>query len=460
MPIKLVCFDLDGCLVDSRETHYHALNLALRSIDPKFEITREEHLSTYDGLSTTQKLNRLTESKGLKKSDHSRVWNLKQEYTARLVLQYSEDTEKVEMLRHLREEGYLVYIASNCTWRNLMLIAYAKGFLPHVDWFISNEEVKYPKPSPEIYLQCMIRAHVSPSEVLIIEDSPIGRKAAYSSGAHVLPVLNPQDLTLPKVLGYLHKVTVTPHPVMSYEGKINVVIPMAGKGSRFAVAGYTFPKPLIQVRGEMTMIEMVVRNLRVNPAKAKFIFIVQAEHCAAYDLRGSLERIAPGCVIIPVSEVTQGSACSVLLAKEYINNDTPLLTANSDQFLEWDPLAFFHEMESVDGGITTFQSTHPKWSFVRLNEQGFVTEVAEKKVISEHATTGVYYFSKGSDYVRGAEEMIRKDIRVNGEFYLCPVYNELIGEGKKIRIHNIERMWGVGVPEDLEYFLKEYKGPI
>ncbi len=458
MPIKLVCFDLDGCLVDSRETHYHALNMALRVIGPEFEITREEHLSTYDGLSTTQKLNRLSESKGLKKTDHTQVWNLKQEYTAELVLQYKPDTEKIEMIAQLHKAGYSIYIASNCTWKNLMLIAHQKGFLPYIDWFISNEEVKHPKPSPEIYLQCMIRAHVSPSEVLIIEDSPIGRKAAYASGAHVLPVLNPQDLTLPKVLSYLNKITAVPQPIMAYEGEINVVIPMAGKGSRFANAGYSFPKPLIKIRGEMTMIELVVRNLRLK--KARFIFIVRTEHLETYDLRGTLERIAPGCVIIPVSETTHGSACSVLLAKEYINNDTPLLTANSDQYLEWDNLAFFHQMEGVDGGITTFRSNHPCWSYAKLGPDGFVSEVKEKQVISENATTGVYYFTKGQDFVRGAEEMIRKEIKCGNEYYLCPVFNELAKEGKKIRIFDVEKMWGIGVPEDLQHFLREYKGPI
>ena len=203
--IKLICFDLDGCLVDSRDIHYHSLNLALRAINPKYEINREEHLSTYDGLSTTQKLNLLSERKGLSKADHTKVWSTKQDFTSQLVTQLRPDPEKVEMLRQLKEEGYTVYIASNCTWKNLMLIAYYSGFLPHVDWFVSNEEVRNPKPSPDIYFQCMSRARVTPHETLIIEDSPIGRRAAQDSGAHVLLVDNPQELTLLKVRTQLNK---------------------------------------------------------------------------------------------------------------------------------------------------------------------------------------------------------------------------------------------------------------
>ena len=113
--------------------------------------------------------------------------------------------------------------------------------------------------------------------------------------------------------------------------------------------------------------------------------------------------------------------------------------------------------DAIDGGILTFHSTHPKWSYARLDESGFVSEVAEKKVISEHATVGVYYWGKGSDYVKYAEQMIEKNIRVNNEFYVAPVYNEAIADGKKIRIKDIQKMWGIGTPEDLNYFLEHHK---
>ena len=155
--------------------------------------------------------------------------------------------------------------------------------------------------------------------------------------------------------------------------------------------------------------------------------------------------------------MTEGAACTTLLAKELINNNEPLVMANSDQFVEWDSNEFMYSMtaDNIDAGILTFNSTHPKWSFAKLNEDGFVSEVAEKKPISDIATVGVYYWNKGSDYVKYAEQMISKDVRVNNEFYVCPVFNEAIQDGKKVKVFPIEKMWGLGTPEDLDIFLKD-----
>ena len=237
--------------------------------------------------------------------------------------------------------------------------------------------------------------------------------------------------------------------------KLNILIPMAGAGSRFASCGYAFPKPLIDVNGK-PMIQVAIENINIE---ANYIFVVRKEHRIIYNLDTLLNLIAPNCKIVEVNEITEGAACTTLFAKEFINNDNPLLMANSDQFLEWDSNEFMHKMieQKVDGGILSFKSTHPKWSFAKINEFGHVTEVAEKKPISDIATAGVYYWNKGSDYVKYAEQMISKNIRVNNEFYVCPVYNEAIKDDKKIKTFNIEKMWGLGTPEDLEFFLKNYK---
>ena len=237
------------------------------------------------------------------------------------------------------------------------------------------------------------------------------------------------------------------------DNKLNVLIPMAGAGSRFAQAGYTFPKPLIEVRGK-PMIQVVVENLNIE---ANYIFICQQEHYEKYNLKYLLNLIAPNCKIVLVDGVTEGAACTTLLAKEFIDNDQPLVMANSDQFIEWNSneVMYAFNADSIDGGILTFNATHPKWSYAKLNEEGFVSEVAEKKVISDLATVGVYYWSKGSDYVKYAEQMIEKNIRVNNEFYVCPVFNQAIEDGKKIRVKTIDKMWGIGTPEDLNYFLSE-----
>ena len=172
-----------------------------------------------------------------------------------------------------------------------------------------------------------------------------------------------------------------------------------------------------------------------------------------------MNLITPGCKIVPISGLTEGAACTTLLAKEFIDNDDHLIIANSDQYMEWNSNETMYAFgaDAIDGGILTFHSTHPKWSYAKLDENGFISEVAEKKVISEHATVGVYYWNKGSEYVKYAEQMIEKNVRVNNEFYVAPVYNEAIADGKKIKIKDIHKMWGIGTPEDLNYFLEHHK---
>jgi len=440
MTIKLIVFDLDGTLVESKDMHYRTLNSALPE---EYRLSMDEHLSTYDGLPTKKKLELLTRLKGLPVESHTDIWEKKQVHTSMEVSRYERDGRICELLAGLKARGYLVYIASNCTWKNASLIIHKKGFMEHIDWFVTNEDVWRPKPSPEMYLSCMARANVSPSECLIVEDSPIGKESALTSGGMLLSVTGPDDITLDRLLPVLNPFTRT------------IVIPMAGLGSRFQSAGYVKPKPLIEINGK-PMIQVVVENLNLDMNSTRFIFIVQQEHCERYQVDTFLKTLAPGCVVIPVSAVTEGACCSVLLAKEYIDNDTPLLIANSDQYVEWESRAFLSEAKEVDGAIATFESSHPKWSYVKLNDEGFATEVAEKQVISNKATVGIYYYAHGSDFVKYAERMIEKNIRVNNEFYVCPVFNEFIEDGKRIRAIDVHRMWGLGTPEDLDVFLENY----
>jgi dTDP-glucose pyrophosphorylase len=242
---------------------------------------------------------------------------------------------------------------------------------------------------------------------------------------------------------------------------LNIVIPMAGRGSRFEKVGYTFPKPLIDVDGS-AMIARVIENLKPEHRNdVRFIFICQREHCEKYDLEGVLSRAVgdSDMEIIKIDGITQGAACTVLLAADFINNDDELLIANSDQLIENELGNWYHAISTSneeEGLIMCFKANHPKWSYAKVDSYGRVLEVAEKKVISDMATTGVYWFKHGKDFVAGAKQMIEKDIRTNNEFYVCPIYNELIITGKKIYVFEIERenMKGLGTPEDLEKYLK------
>jgi HAD superfamily hydrolase (TIGR01509 family) len=447
-------FDLDGVLVEAKQIHYETLNKALAEVDDFYVITEAEHLSTYDGLKTSQKLELLSKNKGLLKKYYEQIWNRKQELTIEAISELKQDERLIELFKELRSRGYQLACCSNSIRRSVLVMLSKIGLIEYMDLILSNEDVKNSKPHPEMYWKAMSMMGVLPEETLIVEDSPPGLLAASRSRANVLRVNNPHDLDLSKIISKLdqNKNMTTPK---WQGGKMNVLIPMAGAGTRFQQAGYTFPKPLIDVEGK-PMIQIVVDNLNIE---ATFIYVVQKSHREKFNLDTLLNLITPDCKIVEVDGITEGAACTTLLAKEHINNDQPLLMANSDQFVEWDSNEFMYKMieQKVDGGILTFHATHPKWSFAKIDEYGYVTEVAEKNPISDIATVGVYYWAKGSDYVKYAEQMIDKNIRTNNEFYVCPVFNEAIGDGKKIKTFNIEKMWGLGTPEDLKYYLENHK---
>ena len=283
---------------------------------------------------------------------------------------------------------------------------------------------------------------------------------------------------------------------------MKILIPMAGEGSRFAKEGYTFPKPLIDVNGK-PMIQAVVENLDFD---AEYIFLVRKEHLKKYaGLEKTLQRITNNkCKIVEVDSLTEGAACTALLAKKIINCDDDLLIANSDQIIEYsldnfktlknmtnvdaivfsfnavhpkwsfvkvnsrgiatevvekNPTEFMYQMneKDFDGVIVCFPATHPKWSFAKTDENGLISEVAEKNPISDIATCGIYWYRKGSDFVKYAEAMIEKNIRVNNEFYIAPVYNELILDGKVLIPYYVHEMHGIGTPEDLNNYLNKIK---
>jgi hypothetical protein len=237
---------------------------------------------------------------------------------------------------------------------------------------------------------------------------------------------------------------------------LTIVVPMAGRGSRFANAGYTLPKPLIPVFGT-PMIELVISTIRpVVPHR--FVFICQRADVEAHDLRRQLRGWAPGCAIIELEGQTEGAACTVLAAEAEIA-DGPLMIANSDQFVAVDIDRYLAELgeRQLDGLVMTMRAADPKWSFAAVDGRGLVSRIAEKQPISPHATVGIYNFARGRDFVRGARAMIARDQRVNGEFYVAPVYNELIAAGARIGIYDLGEegaaMHGLGTPADLAAFL-------
>lgn len=451
--IKLVIFDLDGVLVEAKNIHFEAFNKALG----EYAISWDEHLSIYDGLKTNQKLDMLHERKGLPKEQFTNIWNNKQKYTLEALSNLKKDEILYSTIQNLSLDGYKLAVCSNSIRKTVLTVLSKLGIIEFFDLILSNEDVKNSKPHPEIYWKAISEMSCLPEETLIVEDSPYGLLSASRSKSHILRVGSPKEVTYINIKNKINTIKENYNmksPAWRDE-KLNVLIPMAGAGSRFEQAGYTFPKPLIEVKNK-PMIQVVVDNLNI---KANYIYIVQKKHREKYNLDTLLNLLTPECKIVEVDGLTEGAACTALLAKEFIDNDAPLFFANSDQFVEWDSNEFMYKMNetNADGGIVTFEATHPKWSFAKIDDKGLVTEVAEKNPISNIATVGYYYWKHGSDFVKYAEQMIDKNIRVNNEFYVCPVFNEAVGDNKQIRTFNVEGMWGLGTPEDLKYYLENYK---
>lgn len=459
MKTKLVIFDLDGVLIDSRKLHFDALNEALREVSEEFVISVEEHNKRFDGLPTSKKLDILSLDRGLSKDLHSQIWKDKQVKTFEAIkTSVKVDYKLQQIFNHLKSLNCYICVASNSIKETIDLILKQQGIYNLVDYIVSNEDVKYPKPNPQMYLNCMAKFGISPKDTIVVEDSFVGRQAAYESGAVVCPVKNTSEVSLERILSHMNN----KQDKMKWVNKnLNVLIPMAGEGSRFSKAGYTFPKPIIEVNGK-PMIQLVVENLNLD---ANYIYIIRKEHNEKFNISSMLNQITPGCKIVEVDSLTEGAACTTLLAKEFVDNDMELLIANSDQYVEWESGEFYHTINNpnLDGAILCFKNSHPKWSYVKLNSDGNVCLVKEKEVISDLATIGIYYWASGKEYVKYAEQMISKDIRYGhsfngvGEFYVAPVYNEAILDNKIIKSYVVDKMYGLGTPEDLNTFVREYE---
>jgi len=237
----------------------------------------------------------------------------------------------ISLFKKLKKK-YKLVVASNAIRSTVDLCITNLGIKNYVDYSLCNEDILNSKPHPEIYFQVFIKYGIYPNQALIIEDSPYGREAASSSGAKVMPVKDIKDVNLKNIENYLkndfNKInTIT---TAWEDDKMNILIPMAGAGKRFAEAGYFFPSPLIEIQNK-PMIQWVIDSLNI---KGRYIFIIQKEHQEKYNVKSVLNILKPNCKIIELDHVTEGAACTTLLAKEYINNNNPLLIANSDQFIK------------------------------------------------------------------------------------------------------------------------------
>lgn len=234
--------------------------------------------------------------------------------------------------------------------------------------------------------------------------------------------------------------------------RVSVVMPMAGRGQRFLDSGVTVPKPLIQIAGR-SILEWILRTLAIPGGR--YIFIVRQEHVADHGIDKFLRRLVPGCDVIVIDRVTEGAACTVMLAEQFIDGESEMVIKDCDQIINWHAPNFFDfvRRHGADGAVVTVATQNPGFSYARLDPACTrVVETKEKRVISAFGCSGLYYFARGSEFVRYSRQMIGKNIRVNNEFYVSPIYNEYIDDGRLILNYPIAEMLSFNTPEELAHY--------
>ena len=452
---KTLIFDMDGVLIDCKYLHANAFIAAWNEIN-KDKINEIYHEKYLDGLNSKAKILYLEQYFNTKVNTQQ-VFHLKQFYTFKELETFNYSKRLRNLFIELKKE-FNIACASNSIRQTVELCLKNLNIYDLFDSILSNEDVSHPKPDPKIYNSTMERLKSNKEDTFIFEDSQYGLQAAYASGANVIRIYDSKDLNYSFIISSVKsKMRYTPIP-----DKLRIVIPMAGEGSRFRNAGYKVSKPLIPIQGK-PMIQWVLDNLQSKKTELQshieYHLIVRQE---AVDELKHLESTIPNLTLHSIPKLTEGPASTVLTVRDLLVSDNnPLLMANSDQFLEWDFDDFLNVClnQEFDGVISTFYNpdkSDTKWSFASLDSEGYVNRVAEKEYIGPNATTGLYYWQDGSKFVHYAEKMIEADERVNNEFYVGPVYNYSIKDSGKVRIFDCKKMWGLGVPDDLNKFLKEY----
>ncbi|KAJ3167395.1 hypothetical protein HDU88_002317 [Geranomyces variabilis] len=482
MRIKLIVFDLDGVLFSSKDLHYLALNRALETIDPKYAISYQDHLDHFDGLPTNIKLEKMTAERGLPVADHKKIWELKQEQTFEVIRDtFVPDLELRQNLLQLKKAGYMVYCASNSIYKTIQLMLLKKGILDLFDYIVSCEDVRFPKPSPAVYLYTCLRAGCSPKETIVLEDSQVGRKAALLSGCHLLPIEVPANVTAASILPAIELINRHQSNFVmrvKWRRPLNVVIPMnkqvppahvphayrtyAAEIKHNTIMDIENPDAAypvyLSIIGGSPVIQHVVENLNVE---ATFTFIVPRADYDRYQLKYMLSVLRRDCNIIVAEGQTSGQAATILLAKTFIDNDQPILIANCTQLLDWDSNAFLYAMDDplLHGGILTFKSQEPRYSYVKMNGMNTVTEIHEKKVVSNLASAGIYYWKRGSDFVRFATKHVKDPSRmVENAFFVSGVYADAIAEKMTFRAIPCKAYVPLGTTNDIERLSQSSNG--
>jgi HAD superfamily hydrolase (TIGR01509 family) len=458
--IQLVIFDLDGVLVESKDLHYDALNDAIACVaGASFVISRPEHETVYDGLSTNQKLRLLTIHKNLPLDAHKPIWTKKQELTEAMVRdQLKPDALVLDAIKKLKSAGYPVAVASNCIQSSVHSILDAIGALPLVDAFFSNEDVDNAKPAPDIYLKACATFGVPPSAALVVEDSVKGFEACVRADCHLFKVTGPTDVRADAILSRVATINESTVP-------ITVVVPLAGNSQLYWADGpEAVPSEVPSFLGDANgapAVEWVVRPLLSSRYDLRFVFVVKESQSKKYRLDSLLPRIVGyrPTKVVPVHGETLGALKTVLLAKDAIPADAPVLFCTCSNVTAWHPGSSVDDLidAHADGAIATFDSTDPRCSFVRLHSNSdIVVDVHEKAAVSSVACTGLYFWRRAVDFFAAARSQLQHRVKHRGLYFLAPTYNEAVRAGLSFKVVPAQACWSVRSMFDVSEFANAY----
>ena len=458
--VKLVVFDLDGVLVDSRDLHYEALNTAIeQAAGAQYLISRIEHETIYDGLSTNQKLRLMSLAKGLPLELHKPVWQRKQELTDVLVREQLKPVAQVtELLKQLKHSGYPVAVASNCIKSSVRNILDAIGLLPYIDACFSNEDVGHAKPEPDIYIKACSSFGVLPSQALVVEDSVKGFEAAIRAGCHLLKVNGTDDVHAAAVFRRLQEVDAASTP-------ITVVVPLAGCSPDVWLSGpeatpVELPVFLTDTRGR-PVLDWALNSIKSSRFPMRFIFVVK-------DAQASALRLESMCVkatgfepttVVRVRSDTLGALKTVLQARHLLEPGAPLLIFDGSHVVDWRTGGSVDDMlcTRADGAVTVWPSSDPRWSYVRTQRNtSTVLEVHEKVAVSNLACSGLYFWRRASDFLSAADAVVAHNVRTRGLFFLAPTFNETILGGAIVESVPIAQAWSLRSASEVSFFAEHF----
>lgn len=444
--IQLIIFDLDGVLVESKDLHYDALNRAISEVaGEEFVISRPEHETVYDGLSTNQKLRLMSIQKDLPLDMHRPIWLRKQELTEIMVREQLKPNEDLlETIRALKAKyGYPLAVASNCIKCSVHNILDSIGVLPLVDAYFSNEDVQLAKPCPDIYLKACSTFGVPPSSALVVEDSVKGFEACVRAGCPLFKVRGPDDVRAPAIVERISAINQGVKP-------ITVVVPLAGESQQYWIDGpeavqSELPLFLADVNGSPA-IEWVLKPFLKSRYELKFVFVVKESQMQRFKLESLLPRIVgfKPTQVLPVHGETLGSLKTVLSVAEMLDGGAPVIFCNGSTVTSWLPGSTIDDIidTSADGALTTFESNDPRCSYVRVRSNSdVIVDVHEKVPISNIATTGIYYWKNAEAFLSAATSIVKRGVKHKGLYYLAPVYNEAIRAGLSIKSVPAKNCW-------------------